>query len=212
MTGLPYVIPPQAQPPRRIGNAASGVLEVPVLGGLTVEESDTVAELLVDTPSAFVAAAELADMIAAAESCSIEEAFRVIQRGIGGPINDDSSAEALRLKHAARIDAVATVYQRAGAQNMAACATAIIRHRLNRPAWTLEQTRKLPRLLQEGLWQLVRDEQDAERLPAEPITEDDLKKLPADDGSPNKPTGAPSSGACAMPTQDSGSAKRSGGS
>ena len=211
MTGLPYVTPPQAQPPRRIGNAASGIIEVPVLGGLTVEESDAVAELLTDEPSAFVAGAELAAAIAAAEGCKIEKAFQIVERGISGTINDDPKAEALRLKHAARIDAVATVYQRAGAQNAAACATAIIRYRLDRPAWTLEQTRKLPRLLQEGLWQLVRDEQDAERPPAEPITEDDLKKPPADDGSPSEPTGAQSSGGLPTPIQGSGSAKRSDG-
>ena len=86
MTGLPYVIPPKAQPPRRIGNEASGILEVPVLGGLTVEEGDTVAELLTDAPSAFVAGAEVANAIAAAEGCSIEKAFQIVQRGIGGTI------------------------------------------------------------------------------------------------------------------------------
>ena len=160
-----------------------------------------------DEPSAQVVGAEVAALIAAAESCGIDEAFHeIVIPGVGGPIDGNPNAEALRLKYASRIDAVAIAYQRAGALNTTACATAIIRYRLNRPAWTIEQTRKLPRLLQEGLWQLVRDEQDAERLPAEPITEDDLKKQPAEDGSPNKPTGAPSSGACAMPSPDSSAA------
>ena len=211
MTDLPYVIPPQAQSPRRIGNTVSGIIEVPVLGGLTVQEGDAVAELLADEPSAFVAGADLAAAIAAAEGCSIDEVFKnVVERGVGGPIDDDPEAEKLRLKYAAKIDAVARVYQRAGARNMAACATAIIRYRLDRPEWSLEKTHKLPRMLQEGLWQLVLDERNAERLPAEPITEDDLKKPPAEDGSPSEPTGPASSGDSPTPIQGSGSAKHSG--
>ena len=211
MTGLPYVTPPQAQPPRRIGTPATGILEVPVQGGLTVEESDTRDKLLADDASAFVEGAKVAAAIAAAEECSIMAAFDIIEKGISGPI-DDPAAESLRLKYAADIDRVARVYQTRGARNMTASATAIIRHRLNLPSWTVEQTRKLPRMLQEGLWQLVCDEQNAERLPAEPITEEDLKKPPADDGSPSEPTGPASSGDSPTPIPASGSAKRSGGS
>ena len=209
MTGLPYVKPPQAFPPRRIGNDACGILEVPVLSGLTVEEADTSASLLADDISPFVAEAEAAAAMAAAEECSIIEAYQVIRQGTAGLPLEDPLAEAMRLRHAGRIDAVAKLYNAAGSRTMTAGVTAIIRHRLGRPDWTVAETLKLPRKLREGLWQLVKDEQDAENLPVEPVTEDDLKKPPADDGSPSEPTGPESSGACPMPSPASGGGKRS---
>lgn len=212
MTGLPYVKPPKACPPRRIGNDASGILEVPVLGGLTVQEADAIADLLTDEVSPFVAEAEAAAAMAAVEECSIAEAYQVVRDGMAGEPLGDPLAEAMRLRHAGRINAVASLYQATGRRNMTAAATAIIRHRLGRPEWAMAETLKLPRLLREGLWQLVRDEQDAEALPAEPVTEDDLKKPPAVDGSPSEPTGPASSGACPMPSPGSSTGKRSGAS
>jgi hypothetical protein len=97
----------------------------------------------------------------------------------------------------------------AGRRNAHAAVTAIIRHRLGLPEWTTAETARLPRLLQDGLRQLIRAEQDAEALPVEPVTEDDLKKPPAADGGPNEPTGPQSSGASATPTPDSGAGQPS---
>jgi hypothetical protein len=210
MTGLPYIKPPQTFPPRRIGNDAVGILEVPVLGGLTVEEIDTVTKLLDGFPSARVAEAEAAIAIAAAEGCTPVEAHRVVTDGLSGLPLDDPSAETMRLRHAARIHEVLRIYEAAGRLNRLSSMTAIIRHRLNRPEWTMAETLKLPRLLGDGLWQLVMDEQDAEALPTEPVTEEDLKKPPADDGDPSEPTGPESSGACPMASPASGTGKRSG--
>jgi hypothetical protein len=45
-----------------------------------------------------------------------------------------------------------------------------------------------------GLWQLAMDEQAAEELQSEPMTEEELKKPPPADGSPRKRTGKQSSG------------------
>lgn len=204
MTGLPYVKPPQAFPPRRIGNDASGILDVPVLGGLTVQEVDTIADLLADDISPQVAEAEAAVAMAAVEGCTIMEAYQVVRDSIPGEPLDDPRAEEMRLRHAGRIDAVVGAWNVAGRRNAHAAVTAIIRHRLGMPEWTPAETAQLPRLLQEGLRQLIRDEQDAEALPAEPLTEDDLKKPPTAGGDPNKPTGPESSGASATPTPASG--------
>ena len=209
MTGLPYIKPPQTFPPRRIGNNASGILEVPVLGGLTVEESDTMAGLQADDVSPFVIEVETAAAMAAAEECSIMEAYKVVRDGTAGLPLDNPLAEAMRLRHARQIDEVAKLYNAAGSRTMTAGVTAIIRHRLGRPDWTVAETLRLPRQLRKGLWQLVTDEQDAEALPVEPVTEDDLKKPPVGDGSPSEPTGEPSSGGSATPIPDSGTEKPS---
>jgi len=209
MTGLPYIKPPETFAPRRIGNDASGILEVPVLGGLTVEEIETVTELLDGFPSARVAEAEAAMAIAAAEDCTPIEAYRVVHDGLIGLPLDDPLAETMRLRHAARIHEVNKIFEAAGRLNRLSSVTAIIRHRLNRPNWTTAETLRLPRLLGDDLWRLVMDEQDAENLPAEPVTEEDLKKPLAGDGSPSEQTGEPSSGACPMPSPASGGGKRS---
>lgn len=196
---LPYRTPPRQHPPRLVGTLDSGTLEIPVLGGLTVDEADTIAELLAQDQSAFVRGAKLADAIATEEGIELAEAFSIIERAItGGTLEAD--AEAIRLRHAERIEQVVHVYQAAGQRNMEASVTAIIRHRLEQPDWSLEQTRKLPRILLQDIWQLIQDEQAAENLPENRPTDDELKKQPLASGKGRKPTGAASSGVCAMPS------------
>ena len=200
MSDLPWAVAPRQYPPRRIGSESSGVLEVPVLGGLTVQEAAMVSELLAGDVTAFVAGAQAADAIAQAEGITVVEAFSIVENGISGIRLDDERADTIRLRHAEQIDAVAAIYRRTGQANMEASVTAIIRHRLDRPAWALKDTRKLPQVLLQGIWQLIIDEQAAEKLPTEKATEEELKKpLPAT-GKRRKQTGPASSGACAMPT------------
>lgn len=191
-----------------MGTAASGTLEIPVLGGLTVDEADTIAELLAQDQSAFVRGAKLADAIATEEGIDISEAFSIIEQAItGGTLEPD--AQAIRLRHAERIEQMVRVYETAGQRNMEASITAVIRHRLEQPGWTMEQTHKLPRVLQRHIWQLIQEEQAAENLPASRPDGDELKKQPPGSGRGRKPTGRRSSGACAMPTPEPSSATAS---
>lgn len=202
MFDLPFAVAPRQHPPRRVGTLDSGVLDVPVLGGLTVDESTTITELLSDDVSAFVQGAQLADAIAQAEEISQPEAFAIIEDVMAGK-RLEGQAEAIRLRYANRLEALATVYASAGQRNIEASVTAIIRHRLERPEWSLEATRKLPRVLLQGIWQLIMDEQTAESLPANKPTDDDLKKQRPERGSSRKRTGRGSSGGFATATQDS---------
>ena len=84
MPTLPFVQAPEAPTLRRLGTAASGILEMPVLGGLTVGESAVVSDLLAAEQSAFVKGAQIADAIAKAEEISISEAFSIIESAISG--------------------------------------------------------------------------------------------------------------------------------
>ena len=172
-----------------------------MLGGLTVDEADTISELLADDQSAFVKGAQLADAIATEEGISIAEAFAIIEQAIGGAKLEDA-AEAIRLRHADRIEAVVRCYSAAGSRTMNASITAIIRHRLDQPAWSLDQTRKLAQVLRQDIWQLVQDEQAAEGMPENRPTEEELGKRQRGSGRGRRRTGAPSSGACAMPTPE----------
>ena len=201
MFDLPYAVVPRQHPPRRVGTLDSGILEIPVLGGLTVDESTTIAELLADDVSAFVQGAQLADAIAQAEEITQPEAFAIIEDVMAGK-RLEGQGEAIRLRYAERLESLAAVYSSAGQRNIEASVTAIIRHRLSRSDWSLEATRKLPRVLLQDIWQLVLDEQTAENLPANKPTDDDLKKQPPVSGKRRAQTGKASSGGCAMPTQE----------
>lgn len=190
---LPFLTPPAKPQTRKIGNAASGVLAVPVLGGLTVEESATIAELLALEQSSLVKGAQAADAIAKAEQISLSEAFSIINATVQGVLQEPAATE-IAARHAALIQEVAQVVQASGQRNMEATVTAILRYRLDRPEWGLKDTRKLPRVLFNGMWQLALDEQAAEELQSEPMTEEELKKPQAVAGTPRKRTGKPSSG------------------
>lgn len=178
---------------RRVGNDATGILEFPVRGGLTVEESDTIAELLASEEPSLVAGAKLADAIAAEESISITEAFQVIENTVAGRTLEPA-ADTIRIKHAERIAEVTRIFDRSGRMTSIATVTALIRHRLNLPAWNVSDTTKLPRLLRDEIWMLAMDEQEAEALPSPPPSEDDLKKQPAEPPRNQKRTGTKSSG------------------
>lgn len=199
MLDLPYAVAPRQHPPRRVGTLDSGILEIPVLGGLTVDESTTITELLADDVSAFVQGAQLADAIAQAEQISQPEAFAIIEDVMAGK-RLEGKAEAIRLRYAERLEGLATVYAGAGERNIRASVTAIIRWRLDRPGWVMPP--KFPRVLLQDIWQLVMDEQAAERLPANKPTDDDLKKQPPVSGKRRERTGKASSGGFATDTQE----------
>lgn len=206
MTNLPWIVPPAPATVRRIGTPASGILEIPVLGGLTVDEARLIAELTAENVSAYVAGAQLAELISQAEEISIVEAFTVVESVVAGKPLTGKAAE-IRIRYAEKLQAVASIYASEGHRNIEASITAIIRLRLGVPDWTMPQG--FPQVLYDGIWALIRDEQAAERLPATPVTEDDLGKPPAADGSPSKPTGRKSSGSSPAPTRASSGAKRS---
>ena len=190
---LPFICQPAPTTTRRVGNAASGIIEVPVLGGLTVDESATIAELLAMEQSSLVKGAQAADAIAKAESISLSEAFSIINATIQGQLQEPAATE-IAAKHAELVQDVARVVQAAGQRNMEASVTAILRCRMAQPEWGIADTRKLHRALFNGIWQLVMDEQAAEDLQSEPMSEEDLGKPQAAPGNPPKRTGRKSSG------------------
>jgi hypothetical protein len=204
MASLPFVVQPTSTQKRQIGTAASGILEVPVRGGLTVAEAAEISALQADEESSFTVGAKIADAIAKAESISLVEAFQLIQDSVIGT-ELEPAAQAIRVKHSAQIEEVAKVYAAAGERAMRATVTAMIRCRLDQPDWSMDDTGKLPRVLFQGLWELAQEEIAAENNDAAPPTEDDLKKQPR--GTVKKAqTGKQSSGISAEGSPDNGTA------
>lgn len=192
MSKLPFVVAPAKPKTRRVGNETSGVLEIPVLGGITVGEAAVTAELLALEQSSFAAGARLADAIAKEENISISEAFHIIEAAVFGR-ELEPNADTIRIRHITRIEEVARIYTASGQRNMEATVTAILRCRLDLPDWSLADTRTLHRNLFEEIWRLAQEEQNAEDIPTPPVNEDDLKKPPQERTTPPKRTGRKSS-------------------
>jgi hypothetical protein len=186
---LPFIQAPAAAVTRRCGNTISGILEMPVLGGLTIGETALINQLLVMEQSSFVKGAQIADAIAKEESVrlkrefSLTEAFQIVEGAVAGRLLEPEAQE-IRTRHAAKIEEVARCFASSGLRNMEATVTALINQRLDMPQWGLDDTRKLHRALFDDIWELAQDEQKAEDMPNNPPTEEELKKP-----QPEAPTG-----------------------
>lgn len=190
---LPFLQAPAAPRTKIVGNKDSGTLEMPVLGGLTVGEAAVISELLINEQSSFVRGAQVAEVIAKEEDITLLEAFQLIENSIGGK-ELEPAADAMRLKHSARIEEVARIYTASGQRNMEAGVTALIRCRLNQPAWSLEDTRGLHRRLFNDIYDVLSEEQEAETSDSAPPTEEELGKQPEATEIEKASTGKKSSG------------------
>lgn len=188
MRSLPFITAPAAPTTREVGNAESGILRFSVLGGLTVAESALMDELLAEKPSAFVEAAKIAALIAKDEDISLVEAFTVIERSVSGG-EQEPAAEAMRIKHAERIDKVIRIFSQNTGFTQEAAVTALIRCRLDQPEWTTSDTRSLSRRLYQEIYTLYLDELDAEANETSPVSEEELGKQPPGSGGKRKRTG-----------------------
>lgn len=192
MSQLPFVVAPRKPEIRRVGNEVVGVLEIPVLGGITVGEAAVIAELLANEQQAFVQGARIADAIAKEENISLSEAFHIVEAGAFGK-ELEPKADEIRIKHSERIEQVARIYASAGRRNMEATVTAMIRCRLNLPDWSIADTHTLHEDLFNDLLALSREEQSAENLTSAPVTEEAIKKQPPAATRQTKRTGRKSS-------------------
>jgi hypothetical protein len=100
-----YKQAPAAPVTRLIGNERVGIIEMPVLGGLTLEEDETIAEITDTASSVVVLAAQKAQAIALAEKISDVEAYRIIEDSVFARTMEDA-AHSIALRHADGIAAV----------------------------------------------------------------------------------------------------------
>jgi hypothetical protein len=204
MSSLPFIQPPQEREKRRCGTPATGVVEFEVYGGLTVAEAADINVLQASGDSSFTKGAQIAEAIAQAEDISLLEAFNLIQDAVMGK-RLEPAADLLRVKHSEAIEQVAQIYAAAGERSMVATVTALIRHRLAQPSWTVEETKQLPRALFQAIWEFAESEIAAEGVEQAPPTEADLKKPQAENGKKRR-TGNGSSGTSAVGSQGNGTA------
>jgi hypothetical protein len=196
---LPFIQAPPKQTTHQCGNSQSGIIEMPVLGGLTIGESALIDSLLIMEQSEFTKASQVADAIAKEESArlgrefSLTEAFQLVRKAVAGQ-ELEPQAEEIRIRHAVKIESVARAFADAGIRTMEATVTALVNKRLDLPNWGLDDTRKMHRVLFNDIWDLAQTEHAAEQMPVNPPTEDDLKKPQPGVATGSKRRGTKSSG------------------
>lgn len=173
---LPFVVAPPKRKTERVGTKATGILELPVLGSLQVAEVIDVSDLLSGDEKGPVVAAQLAQRISAEQEISLLEAYTLVeQAAVGQALSAEQ--EALRLQYLAEIAQLTQTYIHTGRQRMLASVTALIRHRLERPEWGVEQTKRLGQPLMEALFAFFERERTAAEAPsAAPPSEEEIKK------------------------------------
>ena len=176
MTSLPFIQPPAAPKMRRCGNEQTGILEFPILGGLTVGESQIIEQLSGSQESSLTEAARLAQQISKVEKVTLSEGFAVVEKALSGTLDDPKQIELIE-RHQGVVDQLRVFYAQQGVKSNAATVTALIRCRLNLPDW--DDMAHLPRALFDDILQFVEEEVAAEKQePAAPPTEEELGKLP----------------------------------
>ncbi len=207
---LNYTTPPAAAgAPRLIGNTASGIIAVPVLGGITTDEDTDYTLIQADQPSTFEAAAKLAEAWHVEHGITRAEGYAIIQAHLAGVVQEPAALE-IALAHAQQLETIKRDWLREFQTQRLAAVLTLLRHRCGQSAATLDDVRRQPRVLIDGLYALWQDEQAVKVDPPEPMTEDVLKKPPEDpDGASQPAPGPPPSGISPITTPDSSTAKRS---
>ena len=176
MSGLPFVQPPAAPKTKRCGNAQSGILEFPVLGGLTVGESKTVTSIVGNANAVFIASAKCAYRIADKEGITVSEAFGLVESSLNGQALEGKAEEAAKRNEKA-INELREMCVVQAELNQRALVVALVRSRLNMPDWS--EVDQMHGVLFQDIAAFGAEEQAAEENEAaEPPTEETLKKQP----------------------------------
>jgi len=191
---IPWLVQPSQRTMRKIGNDITGIIEMPVRGGLMTAEDRLIGEMLAEQPDMGKAEAELCDIIATAEGITMVEARKIIQNHAAKlDLEDDAVAIVERHKGAiAEYQAATRAY---GYFLMDATVTALMQVRMGLPEWTMKDTQTdLPRGLYLAIWEFAQEEAAAEHSgKVAKVTEESLGKHSAAPA-PRKRTGKESSG------------------
>ena len=177
---LPFLTAPAKATRKQIGNDVIGIVELPVLSSLKIGEVLTTTALLEGTDAegskALVQVTRLAQRISNEQKMSITEAFAAIEASLIAENVSDEQHE-IKAKYLEEFIELSQAYSSQGQTRILASVTSLIRHRLKRPGWTVEQTKELPSELVDALFHFY----ESERLSGDPITgaprtEEELKK------------------------------------
>ena len=188
MASLPFVQAPKEPELRRCGNEQTGILEFPVLNGLTVGEGEIIEKLSDSQAGTLEVSARVAQSVARKEKITLTEAFGVIEKALAGQ-ELEPAQEKLVERHSADIDELRMFFAQQGAKTQTATVTALIRCRLNLPKW--DDMAHLPRALFNEIWAFAEEEIAAEGQGTVHVpTEEELTKPQAAHSNGKAPTGS----------------------
>jgi len=191
---IPWLVQPSQRTTRKIGNDITGIIEMPVRGGLLTSEDRIIGELLAEHPDMGKAEAELCDLIATAEGITMVEARKIIQDHAAREDLEDDAA-AIVERHKAPIAEYQAKTRAYGYFLMDATVTALMKVRMGLPEWSMDDTRTdLARGLYLAIWEFAQEEAAAEHSgKVAKVTEESLGK-PSAERPAQKRTGKSSSG------------------
>jgi hypothetical protein len=192
---IPWVVQPATRTTKRLGNDSTGIIEMPVCGGLLTGEDRLIGELIAEQGDLQKAEAELCDLIATSEGITLMEARQIILN-YANNAEQDPAAAAIADKHAAAIATYQALTRSYGYLLMDATVTALMVGRLGMKGWTIEDTRnsdQMTRGLYLAIWEFAQEEAAAERGEKSEVTEESLGK-PSAAPPARKRTGKSSSG------------------
>lgn len=194
MPSIPWLVQPSQRSTRKIGNDVTGIIEMPVRGGLLTSEDRIIGELLAEQPDMGKAEAELCDLIATAEGITMLEARKIIQDHAARADLEDDAVEIVE-RHKVAIAEYQAATRAYGYFLMDATVTALMKVRMGLPEWSMEDTQTdLPRGLYLAIWEFAQEEAAAEHPgKVAQVTEESLGK-PSGEPAPRKRTGKSSSG------------------
>jgi hypothetical protein len=175
----------------RIGNEDSGIIEMPICGGLLRKEREHIEALTRTDDSLFVLSARSAAKISEAEGISLSEAVEALQGGgqASGPLME------IRLKHADELQVVIDASLKENHRFKFATITAMMRVRGGLPDWEVEDWEGQPDVIIDGVYTLAQLEMAAEpSAQPTPVTEELLGKPPLEKSKAPRSTGKDASG------------------
>ena len=187
---LPFAVQPVRRM-YRIGNEDSGIIEMPICGGLLRKEREHIEALTRTDDSLFVLSARSAAKISEAEGISLSEAVEALQGGgvASGPLME------IRLRHADELQVVIDASLKENHRFKFATITAMMRVRGGMPDWAVEDWEGQPDVIIDGVYALAQLEMAAEpSAQPTPVTEELLGKQPPEKSEAPRSTGKRASG------------------
>ena len=174
---LPFLHKPAEPKVKLCGNEASGVLEFPIYGGLTVGESHTIEQMTVTDQPKLVKAAQFSEVVAKRAGITRTEAYDLVQRAVGmQELSEDE--EKIMSAYEKEINEQRLFFHGLNVRSNNAQVIALVRCRLGLPDWN--DLANMHKALYDDILELAEEEIAAENMPAAtPPTEEELGKQSA---------------------------------
>jgi hypothetical protein len=172
------------------GNPDTGIIELPICGGLLRKEREILAALTQTDETLYMLSAKIAAKISQLEGISISEAFAAIQGGAG----DTPELKDLRVKYSEDMQTVINASIADIDRYKIAAVTAVMKVRGGMPEWEVSDWDGQPDAIIDGIYKLVEMELGAEPVVTVTAPTDEALGKPPTGSAHRRSTGKPATG------------------